>query len=43
LAFLGLILTKEKMLKIDMADEIVKATLLTRDGALVHPLLAGGA
>jgi len=41
LAFLGLILTKEKTLKIDMADEIVKATLLTRDGAVVHPLLAG--
>jgi len=43
LAFLGLILTKEKTLKIETSDEIVKATLLTRDGALVHPLLAGGA
>ena len=41
-AFLGLILTKEKTLKIDDADEIVKATLLTRDGKIVHPQLAGG-
>lgn len=41
-AFLGLILTKEKTLKIDEADEIVKATLLTRDGKIVHPQLAGG-
>ncbi len=42
LAFLGLILTKEKTLKIDEADEIVKASLLTRDGKIVHPQLAGG-
>ena len=41
-AFLGLILTKEKTLKIDDADEIVKATLLTRDGKIIHPQLAGG-
>lgn len=41
LAFLGLIIDKDKSLKIDMADEIVKAALLTRDGAVVHPQLAG--
>jgi NAD(P) transhydrogenase subunit alpha len=41
LAFLGLIIDKDKSLKIDMADEIVKASLLTRDGAIVHPQLAG--
>jgi len=41
LSFLGLILTKEKTLKIDEADEIVKASLLTRDGKVVHPQLAG--
>jgi NAD(P) transhydrogenase subunit alpha len=41
LAFLGLIIDKDKALKIDMADEIVKASLLTRDGAVVHPQLAG--
>jgi len=37
LAFLGLLLDKEKQLKIDAADEIIKATLLTRDGSIVHP------
>jgi H+-translocating NAD(P) transhydrogenase subunit alpha len=41
LAFLALIVDKDKNLKIDTADEIVKATLLTRDGAVVHPQLAG--
>ncbi|HKR20204.1 MAG TPA: Re/Si-specific NAD(P)(+) transhydrogenase subunit alpha [Stellaceae bacterium] len=40
-AFLGLIVGKEKALKIDEADEIVKASLLTRDGKVVHPQLAG--
>jgi len=30
-----------KALKIDPSDEIVKASLLTRDGAVVHPQLAG--
>ncbi len=40
LAFLALIVDKEKQLKIDLADEIVKATLLTRDGAVVHPNFA---
>ena len=42
LAFLGLIIDKDKSLKIDTADEIIKASLLTRDGAVVHPQLAGG-
>jgi NAD(P) transhydrogenase subunit alpha len=37
LSFLGLIVDKDKHLKIDLADEIVKATLLTKDGAIVHP------
>ncbi|HEY5210395.1 MAG TPA: Re/Si-specific NAD(P)(+) transhydrogenase subunit alpha [Stellaceae bacterium] len=40
-AFLGLIVGKDKNLAIDINDEIVKATLLTRDGAVVHPQLAG--
>jgi proton-translocating NAD(P)+ transhydrogenase subunit alpha len=40
LAFLGLLIDKEKQLKIDTADEIIKATLLTRDGTIVHPELA---
>jgi proton-translocating NAD(P)+ transhydrogenase subunit alpha len=39
-AFLGLLIDKEKQLKIDTADEIIKATLLTRDGVIVHPDLA---
>jgi proton-translocating NAD(P)+ transhydrogenase subunit alpha len=30
-----------KTLKIDMADEIVAGTLITRDGSIVHPKLAG--
>jgi NAD(P) transhydrogenase subunit alpha len=40
LAFLGLVIDKDKTLKIDESDEIVKASLLTRDGAVVHPQLA---
>jgi len=40
LAFLALLIDKDKALKIDTADEIVKATLLTRDGKVVHPQLA---
>ena len=28
---------KEKQLAVQWDDEIVKATLLTRDGAVVHP------
>jgi len=43
LAFLGLLIDKEKQLRIDTADEIVKATLLTRDGKVVHPELAAAA
>ena len=41
LAFLGLIIDKDKSLRIDIEDEIIKASLLTRDGAVVHPQLAG--
>jgi NAD(P) transhydrogenase subunit alpha len=36
IAFLDL-LVKEKKLNVPWEDEIVKATLLTRDGAVVHP------
>ena len=39
LAFLGLLVDKEGNLRIDTADEIVKATLLTLDGAVVNPAL----
>ncbi len=38
LSFLAL-LVKDKELKIDTADEIIKATLLTENGAVVNPLL----
>ena len=40
LAFLGLLVDKEGGLEIDTADEIVKATLLTDDGAVVNPAFA---
>jgi NAD(P) transhydrogenase subunit alpha len=40
MAFVALLIDKDKALKIDTADEIVKATLLTRDGAVVHPQFA---
>jgi H+-translocating NAD(P) transhydrogenase subunit alpha len=40
LAFLALIVDKEGQLRIDTADEIVKAALLTLDGAIVNPALA---
>ena len=43
LSFLALIVDKDKTLKIDTADEIVKATLITKDGAVVHPQLAPAA
>jgi len=43
LSFLAVLIDKDKSLKIDTADEIVKATLLTMDGAVVHPELAGAA
>jgi len=39
-AFLTLIVDKEAGLKIDPADEIIKASLLTMDGAVVNPALA---
>ncbi len=42
LAFLEtLIDKKEKVLKIDWDDEIVKGTLLAKDGKIVHPALQG--
>jgi len=42
LNFLTPMIDKEtKELKIDMEDEIVAGTLITRDGAVVHPRLAG--
>jgi H+-translocating NAD(P) transhydrogenase subunit alpha len=40
-AFLALIIDKDKALHIDLNDEIVKATLLTHEGSVVHPQLAG--
>ena len=43
LAFLALIVDKEGRLHIDTADEIVKAALLTLDGAVVNPALAPAA
>ena len=43
LAFLALLIDKDKKLKIDTTDEIVKATLLTRDGQIVNPQLAPAA
>jgi NAD(P) transhydrogenase subunit alpha len=39
LAFLALIVDKEGRLRIDLSDEIVKAALLTLDGAVVNPAL----
>jgi NAD(P) transhydrogenase subunit alpha len=39
-AFLALLVDKEKGLHIDITDEIVKAALLTMDGAVVNPALA---
>ncbi len=35
--------TESKSLKIDMSDEVVAGTLVTRDGAIVHPKLAEAA
>jgi len=43
LNFLALIIDEEKSLKIDPDDEIIKGTLLTRDGAVVHPWLVAAA
>jgi len=39
LAFLGLLVDKERKLCIDTSDEIIKAALLTHDGAVVNPSL----
>jgi NAD(P) transhydrogenase subunit alpha len=38
-AFLALLVDKEKGLRIDTSDEIIKAALLTMDGAVVNPAL----
>jgi H+-translocating NAD(P) transhydrogenase subunit alpha len=43
LNFLAVLVDKDKTLKIDTADEIVKATLLTKDGAVVHAQITGAA
>jgi NAD(P) transhydrogenase subunit alpha len=43
LAFLGLLFDKENKLKIDTADEVVKGTLLTQDGHIVHASFAEAA
>jgi len=43
LSFLSLLLDKDNNLKIDKADEIVKATLLTENGAVVNPTLMSAA
>ncbi len=39
--FLDLMIDKDGKLKIDFDDEIIKGTLIARDGALVHPMYAG--
>ena len=40
LAFLDIMIDKtEKVLKIDWDDEIVKGTLIAKDGKIVHPSL----
>jgi NAD(P) transhydrogenase subunit alpha len=43
LSFLALLVDKDKGLKIDTSDEIIKATLLTENGAVVNPVLAPAA
>jgi NAD(P) transhydrogenase subunit alpha len=43
LNFLGLIVAKGGTLKIDPEDEIIKGSLLTRDGRIVHPAFAATA
>jgi NAD(P) transhydrogenase subunit alpha len=35
------VIVKEKKVEVPWDDEIVKATLLTRDGAVVHPNFQG--
>jgi NAD(P) transhydrogenase subunit alpha len=39
-AFVGLIVDKDGRLALDLEDEILKAALVTHDGAVVHPALA---
>jgi NAD(P) transhydrogenase subunit alpha len=41
MAFAGLFLDKEGGFAPDYEDEILKAALVTRDGAIVHPNLKG--
>eukprot|EP01034_Spumella_vulgaris_P018967 gene18967-24244_t len=41
MAFAGLLLDKEGALNPDYEDEILKAALVTKGGAVVHPQLAG--
>ncbi|MDB5465007.1 MAG: transhydrogenase (Re/Si-specific) subunit alpha [Phenylobacterium sp.] len=41
MAFAGLFLDKEGQFAPDYEDEILKASLVTRDGAIVHPQLKG--
>jgi NAD(P) transhydrogenase subunit alpha len=36
--FLDLMIQPDGSLKIDYEDEIIKGTLIARDGALVHPM-----
>jgi len=43
LSFLSLLVDKDKGLKVDTSDEIIKATLLTENGAVVNPLLGSSA
>jgi H+-translocating NAD(P) transhydrogenase subunit alpha len=40
--FLDLMITPEGALKIDFEDEIIKGTLIAKDGALVHPMYKAG-
>ena len=40
ITFLALLVDKDGKLKIDTTDEIIKATLLTQNGAVVNPALA---
>jgi NAD(P) transhydrogenase subunit alpha len=39
-AFVGLFVDKDGALALDLEDEILKAALVTHDGAVVHPALA---
>ncbi len=39
--FLDLMVQKDGTFKIDFDDEIIKGTLIARDGVLVHPMFAG--